>query len=628
MQKIAFLWLLCSFLGIATAAHAQTVVFSENFQSGMPANFTLFDMDGRTPAPSTAYITSAWVARPDFLMPAFTGDSAAFSTSWYSPNGAADDWMITPAITLTSASVLRWQAAAYSADYPDGYEVRIFTAAPTTATLASSTVLFSISAEIPSRTQRQISLAAYTGQTVYIAFRNTTNDGTLLLVDNIEVRTVPANDIALQQRLPRQQYSKIPFQQYQPQADTLQIQNVGLQAVSNPTAMRRISRGNAPTPQNSAPSNSIASLASNAAAELRYAPFVPTLADVYNFEFATPADQNSQNDTLRLSIDLRNSYARHTGSMVRDLGYGEAGAFIGFMVDINSAQDALSVSAYMAAGYLENRVAAVLFATDANGTPTTAVAYTDTLAANNQAAWYTLPFPAPVSLAAGRYLVALIEFNQPLKLGFTQGHFTPATVWASAPSLAWQPLENINANFAVVPMLELQMSPAFDCSLLTASLDSVRPASFALSQDGALGASASGGTAPYLFAWSSGAATAFADSLAVGTYTLTVTDANLCTYTLQAAVPVATSIEPRVGEPAALVRLFPNPAQEILYVDYSSTEDGTWAMYSTSGQLLRTGALPAQSQSYSLPIADLPAGLYVLQILHSQQQERHVFRKE
>ena len=49
--------------------------------------------------------------------------------------------------------------------------------------------------------------------------------------------------------------------------------------------------------------------------------------------------------------------------------------------------------------------------------------------------------------------------------------------------------------------------------------------------DGAATASATGGTAPYTFLWSNGAATANATGLAAGTYTVTVTDANLCTDT-------------------------------------------------------------------------------------------------
>ena len=51
--------------------------------------------------------------------------------------------------------------------------------------------------------------------------------------------------------------------------------------------------------------------------------------------------------------------------------------------------------------------------------------------------------------------------------------------------------------------------------------------------DGELTASSTGGTAPFTFAWSTGASTASVTGLCAGTYTVTVTDANGCTDTEQ-----------------------------------------------------------------------------------------------
>ncbi|REK06924.1 MAG: hypothetical protein DWQ44_06860 [Bacteroidetes bacterium] len=54
--------------------------------------------------------------------------------------------------------------------------------------------------------------------------------------------------------------------------------------------------------------------------------------------------------------------------------------------------------------------------------------------------------------------------------------------------------------------------------------------------DGTAMVSANGGTSPYTYSWSNGDNAALADSLAGGTYTVTITDANSCTHTNSATV--------------------------------------------------------------------------------------------
>ncbi|PZU78300.1 MAG: hypothetical protein DI529_17950, partial [Chryseobacterium sp.] len=119
------------------------------------------------------------------------GDYAAMSTSWYNPAGASNDWLISPQIALPAAvSVLKWDAKAQDADYPDGYKVMLSTNGGNT--VADFTVqLYSTAAENSTWTSREVSLAAYVGQTVRIAFVNNSNDMFVLLVDNIKVESAP-----------------------------------------------------------------------------------------------------------------------------------------------------------------------------------------------------------------------------------------------------------------------------------------------------------------------------------------------------------------------------------------------------------------------------------------------------
>ncbi|TCC89347.1 T9SS type B sorting domain-containing protein [Pedobacter frigiditerrae] len=168
-----------------TAGGAGTYVF--------PSGWLLFNLDGRTPNPLVNYVNQAWERRDDFSHSVI--DSAAFSTSYYSPIGQADDWMWTPEITipLTSGTIrLNWNAVAQDPVYRDGYEVRIM-ASPNVPTgsygnlLGASVRVFSIAEENSSWTNREIALDAYKGQKIRIAFRNNSVDKFLLLIDDVKV---------------------------------------------------------------------------------------------------------------------------------------------------------------------------------------------------------------------------------------------------------------------------------------------------------------------------------------------------------------------------------------------------------------------------------------------------------
>ena len=139
---------------------------------GVPSVIGFFNIDG-----------DAWERYP-----VFSGDSGALSTSWTNPAGVVDRWMVTPAINTGSNSTLSWDAVAYDPSYPDGYQVRLFTSPPTAGNLNSSTVLLNIPAEnTGAYTSRSLSLAGYGNQTVYIGFRNNSNDMYLLAIDDIKV---------------------------------------------------------------------------------------------------------------------------------------------------------------------------------------------------------------------------------------------------------------------------------------------------------------------------------------------------------------------------------------------------------------------------------------------------------
>jgi hypothetical protein len=184
MKKI-----LLSVLGLAGLC-SSAQIFSEDFSSGLPSTFTLIDNDGLTPAANVSFVNDAWVARTGT-----DGNGYVASTSWYSPAGTSDDWLITPAITVTNADTyLLWKAGAPDQSFPDGYEVRVSIAG--TAISDFLNVEYTTTGEDEPFVDRYIDLSLFAGNTIYIAFRNNSNDQFLLFVDDIVVDEFTSLDMA------------------------------------------------------------------------------------------------------------------------------------------------------------------------------------------------------------------------------------------------------------------------------------------------------------------------------------------------------------------------------------------------------------------------------------------------
>src|SRR5688572_12553612 len=101
-------------------AQAQTPIFQHDFTSGL-APFTAVDVDGKNLDPNVANLGKTWTV-------VGTTNRLAASTSWFAPPGQADDWLISPAVTITEANTfLFWESYSPDANYRDGYEVRVST---------------------------------------------------------------------------------------------------------------------------------------------------------------------------------------------------------------------------------------------------------------------------------------------------------------------------------------------------------------------------------------------------------------------------------------------------------------------------------------------------------------------
>jgi len=192
-------------LAVLTAGIANAQTWSENFNTAttpnLPATWSQNNVDGLTPATAIAsysFGTNAWVtknlsASTDPLNVAH--GKVAASTSYYTPAGISNDWLITPSFTVPLNGVITWEANAPDASFQDGYLVKISTTGTTVANF--STTLLTVPAENSTWTSRSVNLNAYAGQTVYIAFVNNSNDMDLLWLDNVQVLVPASNDILM-----------------------------------------------------------------------------------------------------------------------------------------------------------------------------------------------------------------------------------------------------------------------------------------------------------------------------------------------------------------------------------------------------------------------------------------------
>ena len=171
MKKILFVLAFCAGLFL-TGAQAQVTLLSEDFEGNtLPFGWTTIDADG------DGHI---WEHNSvEGLFPAHSGSGSAVSYAKLNGTGAAltpDDWLVSPPITLIGNSTLSfWRMVAFF-NYTH-YGVFIST---TSGTDPSAFTMLYEETPVSSTyawTQRTVDLTAYTGSTVYIAFRhfNATN---------------------------------------------------------------------------------------------------------------------------------------------------------------------------------------------------------------------------------------------------------------------------------------------------------------------------------------------------------------------------------------------------------------------------------------------------------------------
>ncbi len=184
-MKLTLLFTACLAMGLT--ASAQQTFLKCNFSEGFPEGTTLFDVDGNEPSIDMKNLGFA-IGTPWIITQEADNNYSACSTSWYKSPGKSNDWMVMPSIEIASSgTVLRWKGKAGDKDYKDGYSVYISEVGPEPELFDTTEPIFRTKAEKADWTSHEVSLEAYVGKTVYLAFVNDSEDKATLFIDDISV---------------------------------------------------------------------------------------------------------------------------------------------------------------------------------------------------------------------------------------------------------------------------------------------------------------------------------------------------------------------------------------------------------------------------------------------------------
>lgn len=177
-----------SLLALSLVVNINAQVFNAGFENNNGTRLSQFktiNADGLQ-VPEWAQVqefnTEAWIQFYDGY-----DNKIAFSTSYYDTDGQANDWLITPAITIpnTGTPTLYWKGKSYDFEYTDSYAVKV---SVTDSSPESFTTLTQIDAEQPfDYASHTLNLSDYKGKTIYVAFVNNTNSGTYLALDDLYI---------------------------------------------------------------------------------------------------------------------------------------------------------------------------------------------------------------------------------------------------------------------------------------------------------------------------------------------------------------------------------------------------------------------------------------------------------
>ena len=190
MKKITFIYAL---LLVSSFSFAQTY-YSQNFDTGGLNSWVSTDLntDG-----------SVWAVLDASGIDANFGTGSLVSRSWTSSLGPInpDNLITSPLINLTAVTAsnvnLIYNFTSEESYFAEHYAVYVTTTNVATSIITTTPVFETTISEIGFQTQ-QVNLTSFIGQNVYVSFRHfNCYDQNYLVIDNIELKSLQANDVQL-----------------------------------------------------------------------------------------------------------------------------------------------------------------------------------------------------------------------------------------------------------------------------------------------------------------------------------------------------------------------------------------------------------------------------------------------
>ncbi len=537
-------------LGTVSFFQLQAQALDEDFNQGIPATWKIYDVDGLTPNSGIATLmTAAWVSNEDGT------DTFATSTSYYTPAGTSNDWLVSPPIVLTTGDVLSWRGLAQDPDYPDGYEVRISVLGDTVPDFLANAALFTTAGENPTWTNHFVDLDAlgYTNQTVYIAFRNNSSDQFLLHIDDVKVSNVVIPDAALTS-VKLVEYTFIPKKQVQPYSFSAVISNAAIGDVTGAHAELLVVNANSQVLFNAFSDTVALITAGNNATVTFPGTFTPTDTGFYFLQyvlFSDSGDVNALNDTLTDFFVVTDTiYGRDDNNVTGSLGIGAGssavGSFLGQEYVITTPVALTSVTGAFTAPTVGDTASFTVFSID-NGVPGAIVAESEMFIFTDSAFQVLdLSFPNLVVLDVDTYLVAVREYSANVTIGNSTGKFTAGTAWINWPTSpfgGWENSETFGPQFARA----FTIRPNFGPCPVTVDSAYVQQPTCPDALDGLVLIESTSGYGNVTYDWSNGDTDSIAEFLTGIVYTVTIEDEIGCksdvNYNLALVAPIAINID-------------------------------------------------------------------------------------